>query len=94
MSYRRLWIALVLVLAVSFAVLAGVGVQVVNSAPPIPDQVVSTNGRLLFDGDAIRDGQGGLAIDRWAGSGLGVGPRRPQFCLLDHQWRTGAYGAA
>jgi nitric oxide reductase subunit B len=58
MNYKRLWIALGLVLAISFAVLGGVGVKVLNSAPPIPAQVVTTDGRVLFSGGEIQDGQG------------------------------------
>ena len=58
MSYRKLWIALGLVLVVSFAVLGGVGVKVLDSAPPIPSQVVTSDGQVVFDGKAIRDGQG------------------------------------
>ena len=58
MSYKKLWIALALVVGISFAVLGGVGIKVLNNAPPIPAQVVTTDGRLLFDGDTIRDGQG------------------------------------
>ena len=58
MSYRKLWIALIIVLVVSFAVLGGVGVKVLHSAPPIPAQVVISDGRVLFDGNTIQDGQG------------------------------------
>jgi nitric oxide reductase subunit B len=58
MSYRKLWIALGLVLVISFAVLGGVGIKVLKSAPPIPSQVVTTDGRVLFDGNMIHDGQG------------------------------------
>jgi nitric oxide reductase subunit B len=58
MSYKKLWIALLLVLVISFAVLGGVGIQIMDNAPPIPSQVVSSDGRVLFDGDTIRDGQG------------------------------------
>jgi nitric oxide reductase subunit B len=58
MSYRKLWIALGLVLVISFAVLGGVGVKVLNSAPPIPSQVVTSDGRVLFTGTEIQDGQG------------------------------------
>ncbi len=32
MTYKKLWIALALVLVISFAVLGGVGVKVLNSA--------------------------------------------------------------
>ena len=58
MSYRKLWIALGMVVTISFAVLGGVGIKVLKSAPPIPAQVVTTDGRVLFDGAAIHDGQG------------------------------------
>ena len=57
MSYRKLWIALVLVLVISFAVLGGVGIKVMNNAPPIPSRVVTSDGRTLFDGATILDGQ-------------------------------------
>lgn len=58
MSYRKLWIALILVLVVSFAVLGGVGVRILKHAPPIPSRVVSSDGRVVFDGATIQDGQG------------------------------------
>ncbi|HET6178019.1 MAG TPA: nitric-oxide reductase large subunit [Candidatus Sulfotelmatobacter sp.] len=58
MSYKKLWIALGLVLTLSFAVLGGVGIKVLKSAPPIPSQVVSSDGQVLFDGSAVLDGQG------------------------------------
>lgn len=58
MTYKKLWIALGVVLVVSFAVLGGVGVKVLNSAPPIPSQVLTTDGRVLFDGTTIQNGQG------------------------------------
>jgi len=58
MSYDRLWIALGLVLVVSFAVLGGVGIKVMDNAPPIPSRVVTTSGVQLFDGKTIQDGQG------------------------------------
>src|SRR6476620_4117730 len=58
MSYRKLWIALGLVLVISFAVLGGVGVKVLNNAPPIPSRVVASDGHVLFAGTDIQDGQG------------------------------------
>jgi len=57
-SYKRLWIALAIVLVASFAVLGGVGIKVLDNAPPIPAQVVTTAGQVLFDGDTIQNGQG------------------------------------
>jgi nitric oxide reductase subunit B len=39
MKFGRLWIALALVMAASFAVLAYYGRQIYLQAPPIPNQV-------------------------------------------------------
>lgn len=58
MSYRNLWIALALVLVVSFAVLGGVGVQVLRSAPPIPREVATPEGHVWLRGEEIQRGQG------------------------------------
>lgn len=58
MSYKKLWIALAVVLVISFAVLGGVGVNVLNNAPPIPSQVVTSDGHILFDGNSVQNGQG------------------------------------
>src|SRR5437867_4705558 len=80
MSYRKLWIALGLVLAISFAVLGGVGIKVLKSAPPIPSEVVSSDGRVLFNGETIRDGQnvwqsiGGQEVGTIWGHGSYVAP--------------------
>jgi hypothetical protein len=57
MQYRKYWIALVVVLVASFTVLGVVGYRAINTAPPIPSQVVTTDGRVLFSGETIRDGQ-------------------------------------
>jgi nitric oxide reductase subunit B len=80
MSYRKLWIALGLVLIVSFAVLGGVGIKVMNNAPPIPSSVVTTDGRTLFDGTAIMNGQnawqsiGGQEVGTIWGHGSYIAP--------------------
>jgi nitric oxide reductase subunit B len=58
MSYKGLWIALGAVLVISFKVLAGVGVTIPSSAPPMPQQVVTADGRTLFDHETIQRGQG------------------------------------
>jgi nitric oxide reductase subunit B len=80
MSYRKLWIALGLVLIMSFTVLGGVGIKVMNNAPPIPSSVVTTDGRTLFDGTAIMNGQnawqsiGGQEIGTIWGHGSYIAP--------------------
>ncbi len=78
--YKKLWIALSLVLVFSFAVLGGVGLKILRSAPPIPSQVVTTDGRVLFEGSAIQDGQnvwqsiGGQEVGTIWGHGSYVAP--------------------
>ena len=57
MSYRKYWVALAIVIIGSFAVLGGVGRQMISQAPPLPD-VYTTDGQLLFTGSTITDGQG------------------------------------
>jgi nitric oxide reductase subunit B len=57
-SYKRLWIALAVVVTGSFAVLGGVGAQMISNAPPIPRAVATSDGRVLFDHDHIQSGQG------------------------------------
>ena len=91
MSYKKLWIALGLVLVISFAVLGGVGVKVLHNGPPMPSRVVTSDGRMLFDGETIRDGQN---VWRWRNPPDFASHRRFQFvlafsraafCLISHR---------
>jgi len=80
MQYKKLWIALGLVMGISFTVLGVVGYKAINNAPPIPHQVVTGDGQLLFKGKTIRDGQsvwqstGGQEIGTIWGHGAYVAP--------------------
>jgi nitric oxide reductase subunit B len=80
MQFKKLWIALGIVLVASFAVLGGVGYKAIKGAPPIPSQVVSTDGRVLFSGSYIQDGQnvwqsiGGQEVGTIWGHGAYVAP--------------------
>jgi len=56
-EYRRLWLILIAVLAITFALLGYFGAEVYRAAPPIPDQVVSESGELLMTEESILDGQ-------------------------------------
>ncbi|MBI6600354.1 MULTISPECIES: nitric-oxide reductase large subunit [Pseudomonas] len=56
-EYRKLWWALIAVLGVTFCVLGWFGREVYRQAPPIPEQVQSTDGSLLFTNVDILDGQ-------------------------------------
>ncbi len=79
-SYKRLWIGFAFVVLASFAVLGGFGFRIAALAPPIPDRVATPDGRVLFDGDLIREGQnvwqslGGQEIGTVWGHGAYVAP--------------------
>ena len=57
MQYRKLWLGLVMVIGLSFAVLGYYGYEIYIQAPPIPQKVITEDGAVLFTGDDIRDGQ-------------------------------------
>lgn len=79
MSYKRYWVALAIVIASSFAVLGGVGRKMISQAPPRAD-VYTADGRLLFSGSDIVDGQGvwqsigGMEVGTIWGHGAYVAP--------------------
>ncbi len=80
MSHRNLWILLILVIVVSFGVLGGYGLKISRELPPIPARVVGPDGRTLFTGEDIRDGQniyqsiGGQEVGSILGHGAYVAP--------------------
>ncbi len=80
MEYRKLWIALGIVIFASFSVLGIVGYKGIKTAPPIPAQVVTSDGQVLFTGEFIRNGQnvwqsiGGQEIGSIWGHGAYVAP--------------------
>ena len=76
---RRLWLALVIVLVVSFGVLGWVGSRIYQQAPPVPAQVVAEGGDVVFDRGAVALGQ-----DVWRGMG---------GMELGSIWGHGAYQA-
>ena len=56
-TYKTLWRWLALVFVLSFGALGWLGWQIYLKAPPIPAQVVTVSGEVLFTGDQIRHGQ-------------------------------------
>ncbi len=80
MQFKKLWIALGIVLVASFAVLGGVGYKGIENAPPIPSKVVTASGQVLFTGTDIKDGQnvwqsiGGQEVGSIWGHGSYVAP--------------------
>jgi nitric oxide reductase subunit B len=80
MKYRKLWIGFAIVIIGSFAVLGYFGREIYRKAPPIPNQVVTTSGKVLFSGQDIKDGQnvwqsiGGQEVGTIWGHGAYVAP--------------------
>ncbi|MBI2380611.1 MAG: nitric-oxide reductase large subunit [Gammaproteobacteria bacterium] len=54
---HRLWRTLAVIFLLSFAVLGWTGREIYLSAPPIPAQIVSSDGALLYTGEQIQHGQ-------------------------------------
>ena len=103
---RRLWLGLSLVLFLSFGVLLWVGSRIYQVAPPIPDRVVSTEGRVLFGPGEVSAGQdvwrsfGGMQLGSIWGHGSYVAPdwsadwlHRELVVVLDG-WADGGYARA
>ena len=75
MRYTRLWLGLGTVIVGSFAVLGYFGGELYRQAPPIPERVVTTDGRVIYTGAGHPGGPERLAIDGRAGGRDGLGPR-------------------
>ncbi len=103
-SYRKLWLSLIAVMALSFAVLGYYGSEIYRQAPPLPTRVVTTDGTVLFTGQDIKDGQnvwqsmGGQEVGTIWGHGAYVAPdwsadwlHREATWLLDY-WASQAGG--
>ena len=77
---KSLWIAFLLVVVVSFSVLGYFGVEIYRKAPPIPLQVISADGTVLYTQRNIQDGQnvwqsiGGHELGSIWGHGAYVAP--------------------
>ena len=80
MNVKRLWIGFVAVILISFSVLLFFGRQIYREKPPIPSEVITTNGTVLFTGQDIKDGQniwqsiGGQEVGTIWGHGSYVAP--------------------
>ncbi len=104
MKTRTLWVGLILVTLVSFAVLLFFGNEIYRQKPPIPEQVVTADGKVLFTGQQIRDGQnvwqsiGGQQVGSVWGHGAYVAPdwsadwlHREALFILD-EWSEEEFG--
>jgi len=57
MKTRNLWIGFILVLTISFGILGFFGSEIYRKAPPVPEQVLTTDGTVLMTSSDIKDGQ-------------------------------------
>src|ERR1035437_1740053 len=79
-STRKLWTWLAVICVLSFTVLGWVGTEIYLTAPPIPKQVVSENGDVLFSQGQVQLGQeawlsaGGQQLGSVWGHGSYVAP--------------------
>ena len=77
---KKLWIAFAAVLVISFSVLGWVGTRIYQEAPPIPDRVVTTDGKTVIGPGDIAAGQnvwqsmGGMQVGSVWGHGSYVAP--------------------
>jgi nitric oxide reductase subunit B len=80
MNFRKLWLAFGLVVALSFAILGWTGLRIYQAAPPVPERVVTTEGREVIGPGDIHDGQniwqsiGGMEVGSIWGHGSYVAP--------------------
>ena len=104
-STRKLWLLLAALMTVSFAALLWSGRQIHHAAPPMPEQVVSSDGSLIYTREEIENGRriwqsmGGMQLGSIWGHGGYVAPdwsadwlHREAGALLD-RWAAQGYGA-
>jgi nitric oxide reductase subunit B len=101
---RRLWVGFSAVVVLSFAVLGWTGLRIYQQAPPIPERVVTQDGREVFSAGSISAGQnvwqslGGMEVGSIWGHGSYVAPdwtadwlhREAMFIL--NEWAQQAHG--
>jgi nitric oxide reductase subunit B len=80
MNYKNLWVSLIAVIVISFAVLIYLGSEIYQVAPPVPNKVVTAEGNIVMTGQQIKDGMnvwqsiGGQQLGTVWGHGAYVAP--------------------
>ena len=105
-STKKLWTLLAVLLIASFSVLLWSGNQIYQKAPPMPERVVSSDGRTVYTRAEIETGRqvwqsmGGMQLGSIWGHGGYVAPdwsadwlHRELVALLD-EWAEKEFGAA
>ena len=102
---RRLWMTFVAVMVLSFLVLGWIGTRIYSEMPPLPQQIVTTDGVTLIGTGEISAGQnvwqsmGGMEVGSIWGHGSYVAPdwtadwlHREAVFILD-RWSNSDYGS-
>jgi nitric oxide reductase subunit B len=77
---KKYWVSFIGVIVISFTVLGWVGTKIYHQAPPIPDQVITTEGHVILSRHDIETGQnvwqamGGMEVGSVWGHGSYVAP--------------------
>ncbi|MEO8592702.1 MAG: nitric-oxide reductase large subunit [Candidatus Solibacter sp.] len=101
---RKLWTGFAIVLVVSFGILGWIGTRIYQQMPPIPNQVVATDGAVVIPSGDVGRGQnvwqslGGMQVGSIWGHGSYVAPdwtadwlhREAMFVLED--WASRDFG--
>jgi len=103
---KKLWIAFILVVAISFAVLGWTGIKIYQEKPPIPESVVTADGETIIPAGDISAGQnvwqamGGMELGSIWGHGSYTAPdwsadwlHRECVFILD-KWSNADFGMA
>src|ERR1043165_3341885 len=103
---KKLWLVFIAIFVASFAVLGWVGTEIFRQAPPIPKEIVTTQGKVLLSGEDIQNGQnvwqamGGMEMGSIWGHGSYVAPdwtadylHREAVIVLD-VWARARFGVS
>ena len=77
---KKLWLGLISLLIVTFAIMLGLGGDLFRTKPPIPEKIITQSGQLLYSKDDIQNGQkvwqsmGGMELGSIWGHGALVAP--------------------
>lgn len=101
---KKLWLLLIAVFILSFSVLGWVGTEIFRQAPPIPREVVTTEGQTMIPAEDVLNGQnvwqamGGMQVGSIWGHGSYVAPdwtadylHRESLFILN-QWSNNEFG--
>lgn len=78
--YKKYWLSLLATLIVTFSILGYFGKEIYREAPPIPEQVVTDSGQVIYTQESILDGQsawqsvGGMELGSILGHGAYQAP--------------------